>query len=892
MPINAGTVYSELVLDTSKYNEGIEKAQKQMNALAADLKKNGDKMAKIGKDMTKKVTLPIVGVGAAALKSSIDFESAFAGVRKTVDATEEEFARLSTGIRDMSKEIPASATAIAEVAEAAGQLGIKTENILGFTRVMIDLGEATNLSADEAATAFARFANIVGMSQQDFDRLGSTVVELGNNLATTETEIVAMAMRLAGAGKQIRLSEAEIMAFAGALSSVGIEAEAGGSAFSRLMVQMQLAVETGSNSLRDFAQVAGMSAGEFQRAFRDDAAGAIIAFIEGLSTAEERGLSAIKVLDDMGITEIRLRDALLRAAGASGVFAESLEIGTQAWAENSALAKEAAQRYETTASQLSILRNRATDAGISLGEKLLPHLIRGMEIVEGWIEGLNNLSPSMQDSIIKTAAFAAAIGPLLLVGGKAVSGVGSAIKLLGTLGKAMTATTTATVAGTTATTGLASSLSAAGLAAKAGALLLNPWTLGIGAVVGAGVMLHNHLRQEAIPSVNLFSSAVSESTKKAVSSFFEMADGVTQSLNELNFRGQAITAEMAEGITSTYAAMTGQIYERLDSHYNESLQHMRQFFANSKGLTEAEQAEMLAKMEKHHADQRQSVADNEARIKEILERASSEKRALTREEQQEINQIQQQMKETAVRVLSENEIEARAILERMKQHAGDITARQAAEVVQNSAAQRDGAIAAAQEQYEETIRTIIRLRDEAGVISREQADTLIKEAGRQRDEAVAKAREMHEMVVSEAQKQAKGHIDTVDWETGEILSIWQRFARSLERIFANMPSYKGLNVPGSGSFGQDPGAVGQNARGTQYWRGGLTWVGEQGPELIELPRGTKVYTAQESERIAAKMGNITQHITINSPSPLTPSEVARQTKLASQLLAMEWGLRQ
>ena len=310
MPINAGTVYSEMVLDTSKYEAGIAAAQKQMNAFAGDLQKTGKKMEKIGGDMTKKLTLPILGVGAAALKANIDYESAFAGVRKTVEATEPEFAKLSAGIREMSKEIPASATAIAEVAEAAGQLGIQTENILEFSRVMIDLGEATNLSATDAATSFARFANIVGMSQQDFDRLGSVVVDLGNNLATTEAEIVSMAMRLAGAGKQLNLTEAQIMAFAGALSSVGIEAEAGGSAFSRLMVQMQLAVETGSKDLTSFAAVAGTSAQQFQQAFRDDAAGAMIAFIEGLATAEQRGLSAIKVLDDMGITEIRLRDAL------------------------------------------------------------------------------------------------------------------------------------------------------------------------------------------------------------------------------------------------------------------------------------------------------------------------------------------------------------------------------------------------------------------------------------------------------------------------------------------------------------------------------------------------------------------------------------------------------
>ena len=421
----------------------------QFNQVGSVFTKTGKKMSNTGKNLSKYITAPLAGIGVAAGKMSIDFESAFAGVRKTVDASEQELAALRDGIRDMAKEIPASAKEIAGVAEAAGQLGIEVPNILSFTRTMIDLGEATNLSAEQAATALARLANITQMPQDQFDRLGSTIVALGNNLATTEAEIVEMGLRLAGAGKQVGLTEAQILGLAGALSSVGIEAQAGGSAFSRVMADMQLAVETGSERLNDFAAVAGMSADEFRRAFQEDAAGAIIAFIEGLSTAEERGMSAIAVLDEMGITEIRLRDALLRAAGAGDLFNEAIQIGTQAWEENTALTTEAEQRYGTTASQLEILRNKLEDAGIELGDKLTPILrdsvIPLVEKLIGHISGLldwfSSLDPKWQQVILTAIGFTAALGPLLSVIGKIITVVGTITGALPVLGAAFTALT-------------------------------------------------------------------------------------------------------------------------------------------------------------------------------------------------------------------------------------------------------------------------------------------------------------------------------------------------------------------------------------------------------------------------------------------------------------------
>ena len=199
---------------------------------------------------------------------------------------------------------------------------------------MIDMGNSTNLSAEDAATSIAKFANITGLAadtsmsaDEKYKKMGSTIVDLGNNYATTEADIMNMATNLASAGTQVGMSESDILALATALSSVGMEAQAGGTAFSKALIEMQLAVETNSDSLKDWADVAGMSTSEFSKRFKEDATGALEAFIQGLSKCGGESDSAIKVLNDMGITETRMRDALLRSANASDVFTSAISTG-------------------------------------------------------------------------------------------------------------------------------------------------------------------------------------------------------------------------------------------------------------------------------------------------------------------------------------------------------------------------------------------------------------------------------------------------------------------------------------------------------------------------------------------------------------------------------------
>lgn len=450
----------------------VESLSEKIKNTGERVKETGDKITEAGQKISKFSAAAAAALGFVS-KEAIDFESAWAGVTKTVDGTEQELADIKQGILDMSQVTASSAEDIAAVSEAAGQLGIKTEDILDFTHTMVMLGDSTNLSADEAATALAKFANITQMSADDYGKLGSTIVDLGNNYATTEADIVAMATRLASTGEVTGLTESQILALATTLSSVGIEAEAGGTAISKLLKKLytcnagfdraQKAVNSTGMSLRDlqllqannstefknladslgltstelkgyinnvdmmnqYAETAGLSVEEFRKAYGEDAVGALSLFIGGLNETERNGKNAVEILNDMGLTEVRLSNAILAMSSSGDLMNNAINDANAAWGENTALTTEAEKRYATTESKIQQLKGALTEMCVVLGETLLPiiqSLVEGLKSIVNWF---TNLDPTIQNIILAVTGFIAVLGPALITVGKIISAVGT-----------------------------------------------------------------------------------------------------------------------------------------------------------------------------------------------------------------------------------------------------------------------------------------------------------------------------------------------------------------------------------------------------------------------------------------------------------------------------------
>lgn len=417
----------------------VDQTKKSFEGLAQSFSAAGTAMHSTGKLMTAAITAPLVGIAAASVKAAVDFETAFAGVRKTVSGTPAQLNELNKQFRDMALTTPMTAVGLAQIGEQAGQLGVNRAHIAEFTKTIVDISAATHLTADEASTSFAKLANVLKMPQEQFSNLGSAVVALGNFGASTEQEMLAMGQRISAAGATAGMTAPQVLGIANALASVGINAEAGGTAISRAINAITKDVATGSGHLQAFAKVAGVSAESFRKAWHDDAGAAFSQFMQGLAHVREQGGDQlVLMMDELGFKETRMRNAFMAAANAGDLMRDSIELGTKAFAENTEIVRASEERYKTAANQLKIFWNNVTDLGIELGNTLLPMMVHLVAIIKddflplvrGLVDWFRNLSQPMKDVVLGVGALAVALGPTVYIGGSLAMALSNIITLI------------------------------------------------------------------------------------------------------------------------------------------------------------------------------------------------------------------------------------------------------------------------------------------------------------------------------------------------------------------------------------------------------------------------------------------------------------------------------
>ena len=435
---------AQIQIQQASANSTIGQAGAKLTEMGEKTDGVSQKLGAVGSTLTKTLTLGIAAAGTASVAAATQIDTSLTNVKKTVDGTAEDYDNLKQAAIDFSQTNAVSASQILDVESLGAQLGYTLDimsngksEVQEFGEVVSGLDIATNMDAETAGSELAQFFNIMQIGKEETKNYASAIVDLGNKNATTESSISAMALRIAGAGKQIGLSGADVLGLATALSSLGIEAEMGGSAISTIMSEIDKAVALNSDSLATWSQTAGMTTEEFAAAWKDNAAEALNSVLTGMNGAVEQGGNMSVMLDDLGISALRQTDTMKRLAGGGDTLANALQTANTAWKENIALDNEVENRNNSLAAKFEILKNRVIAVAEEIGRPLADALLQAVDAceplftaIENGAKAFSDMSTEEQQAILAFAGIAAALGPTLKVLGNtstAFKAVGSAL---------------------------------------------------------------------------------------------------------------------------------------------------------------------------------------------------------------------------------------------------------------------------------------------------------------------------------------------------------------------------------------------------------------------------------------------------------------------------------
>lgn len=403
-------------------NENLNTLSRNLNKVVKDTRALGRRFDYLGSKLLPisyglgLITIGAVGVGAS-------FENAFQDVVKTLNAPQITLDALRQSIRDLSSEIPVSANELSKLTSIGAQLGLPAESLMKFTDTVARLGVATNITSEEAGLVVTQFTNVMQSSDKlgkklskgmYIERVGNTLVQLGNTTSTTEDAIMQMSRRLSGVASVMKLTGAETLGWSASMSSLGIAAQQGGSALGRVMMKFNAFVSEGGGGLTKLAKLSGMSAKQFEKSWGEDVSGTMQILLKNMNKLSKNELQ--DVLNELGVKNTQDVQVMLKLAKGIKTVDNALFQANKGWTENNALLNESEKRFQTTINKLKKGFNTFINVGIDIFDKLKPALDGTIEGLTIWAENLSksikNIDPKKLELIAKGLVAIGLAGPI------------------------------------------------------------------------------------------------------------------------------------------------------------------------------------------------------------------------------------------------------------------------------------------------------------------------------------------------------------------------------------------------------------------------------------------------------------------------------------------------
>jgi len=405
--------------------------QISLTALGTKLTNFGSTLNSFGRKFSLYIGGPLVALGIKSFNLAQDYETAMSRLQIATGGTEETMASLDAQVLSMTSEIPMTYVELTDLMTRLAQAGVPIENLKQFTAAMAGLGATTDVGAVESAQGVMQFLTVLNESPEKVGNMASALLVLGNNSVSTGAEIFAMAQRMAGMGNLAGLNAPEILSLAAAFSSMGINAEAGGTAAAKLMKEFALAAETGKGAYASVEQISAVmkvSTTDFTTMWAADPAATMVKFFDGLATgAADGNTSVLAMLDSLGLTEARLSNLIAVAASNPDFFSEMLATGTAAWEDNTAAAEATTTAYSTSESQTALSMNAIENASADMGTNVVDAVQPIIDTIADLATEFGKLDEATQSNWVKVAGALVLLGPAAIGIGGVAKGIGEMI---------------------------------------------------------------------------------------------------------------------------------------------------------------------------------------------------------------------------------------------------------------------------------------------------------------------------------------------------------------------------------------------------------------------------------------------------------------------------------
>jgi TP901 family phage tail tape measure protein len=328
-------------------------------------------------------TVGIAFAAAAPIREAIEFESVMADVRKVTNLNDSEFKGMGKSILEMSTTMPMAASGIGAIVQAAGQSGIAKSELLKFTKSAVTMGVAFDMSGEQSGKMMSDWRSGMNLNQTQTVALADAVNHLSNNMNASATAIGEVIRRQGAVAKAAGLTEIQTAALSGALLSSGAGPEIAATALKNLTGALTKG-ESATNQQKDAFESLGFSAVDMASMMQDDAQGAIQSVLKAISEApiEQQSALVSRLFGEES------KGAIMPLLVNMGVLTKAFSDTANATKYAGSMQTEYNVRSETTANNLTLLKNQTTRLGISLGSVLLPGLNAVVGIFGGVIGGI------------------------------------------------------------------------------------------------------------------------------------------------------------------------------------------------------------------------------------------------------------------------------------------------------------------------------------------------------------------------------------------------------------------------------------------------------------------------------------------------------------------------